>query len=126
MNSVTFVLLSPIIFLLLIGTMEAGRVFSAWLVITNEAREAARYGAVNYGREDVSLAALVRDHLDRRLSGVLVQDGLDPAPTVEVTSEAAPRVVVTIFYNVHLVIPIVREVLPNPFPLAAQSAMRAE
>lgn len=126
MNSVAFVLLAPIIFLLLLGTMEGGRVFAAWLVITNEAREAARYGAVNYGREDVSLATLVRDHLDRRLSGVLAPSGLAPAPTVEVTNETTPRVVVTIFYHVDLVVPLLRDVLPNPFPLAAQSAMRTE
>ncbi|MBI4507549.1 MAG: pilus assembly protein [Chloroflexi bacterium] len=126
MNSVAFVLLAPVLLLVLFGSLEGGRVLSAWLVITNEAREAARYGAVNYGREDVSLATLVRDHLDERLRGVLDERGLSPATSVLVTAEESPHVVVTVAYEVDLVVPVVRDVLPNPFPLVAQSTMRGE
>lgn len=126
MNSVAFVLLAPVLLLVLFGALEGGRVLSAWLVITNEAREAARYGAVNHGREDVSLAMLVRDHLDQRLRGVLDERGLSPATSVVVTAEESPHVVVTVGYEVELIVPVVREVLPNPFPLVAQSTMRGE
>ncbi|MBI2322979.1 MAG: pilus assembly protein [Chloroflexi bacterium] len=126
MNSVAFVLLAPVLLLVRFGSLEGGRVLSAWLVITNEAREAARYGAVNYGREDVSLATLVRDHLDERLRGVLDERGLSPATSVLVTAEESPHVVVTVAYEVDLVVPVVRDVLPNPFPLVAQSTMRGE
>ena len=45
---VTFALVAPVLMLILFGTMEMGRVLSAWMVITNEAREAARYGAVTF------------------------------------------------------------------------------
>lgn len=126
MNSVAFVLLAPVLLLVLFGALEGGRVLSAWLVITNEAREAARYGAVNYGREDISLPTLVRDHLDQRLRGVLDERGLSPATSVVVTAEESPHVVVTVAYEVELVVPVVRDVLPNPFPLVAQSTMRGE
>lgn len=47
-STASFALMAPLIFLVLFGTMEGARVFSAWLVITNEAVEAARYGAVRY------------------------------------------------------------------------------
>ena len=47
-STVSFALIAPIFLLIVFSTMEMGRVFNAWIVITNEAREAARYGAVTY------------------------------------------------------------------------------
>jgi hypothetical protein len=38
----------------------------------------------------------------------------------------SPLVQVTIYYQVQLVIPLVSNMLPNPFPIAARSAMRGE
>ncbi len=37
----------PVAILLLLGLMEGGRIVGAWVILTNEAREAARYGAIN-------------------------------------------------------------------------------
>jgi hypothetical protein len=51
-------------------------------------------------------------------------DGLVPAPVVRVTAD--PKVDVIISYQVPLVIPLVSQFLPNPFPLQARSVMRAE
>ncbi len=120
---VSFALLAPLILLLLFGAMEGARVFSTWMVITNEAREAARFGAVRYGTD--ALPQQVSTYLDDRLTGVLAKSGLVPSPTVAV-NETTQMVTVTVYYQVPLVIPIVRDVLPNPFPLAARSAMRGE
>jgi Flp pilus assembly protein TadG len=123
--------MAPLIFLVLFGIMEGGRVISAWLVITSEAREAARYGAVRFGTAD--LETQVETYIDQRLFGdsatrrddVLARSGLTPEPSVTI-DEITRRVTVTIYYKVDLVIPIVRDVLPNPFPLAARSSMRGE
>jgi hypothetical protein len=41
-------------------------------------------------------------------------------------SNQSPLVQVTIYYQVPLVIPVVANMLPNPFPIAARSAMRGE
>ena len=57
-STVIFAFVAPLLLLILFATMEAGRVFSAWLVITNEAREAARYGAVNHGGPEGTEASI--------------------------------------------------------------------
>jgi Flp pilus assembly protein TadG len=129
-TTVTFALIAPVFLLIVFGTMEVGRVFNAWMIITNEAREAARYGAVNY---DASKSAATEQTLQQtqvkafiadRLDGVLDQQYLTPAPSVVVTADR--KVQVTIYYKVPLVVPIVANVLPNPFPVAARSAMQGE
>jgi Flp pilus assembly protein TadG len=129
---VTFALIAPVFLLIIFGTMEMGRVLSAWMVITNEAREAARYGAVTYdagadpSTEMAAEKSAVAAYLSNRLTGVLNQQNLSPTPDVTITSEARPRVQVTIYYKVPLVIPLIKNILPNPFPIAARSAMRGE
>lgn len=125
-STATFALLAPVLFLVLFGAMEGGRVLFAWNVITNEAREAARYGAVNYGRTDVDLQALVEARLDNRLRSVLPAANITPPPSVVIQPDPARHVDVTVYYRVPLVIPLVRQVLPNPFPLRATSEMRGE
>jgi Flp pilus assembly protein TadG len=126
MNSLTFALLGPIFFLLTLGSMEVGRVLSAWAIITNEAREAARYGAVNYGRTDIDVATEVRQRAGQRVTAMLPPGGLTPAPQVAVSAGPPREVAVTVSYQVNLVIPVVNRVLPNPFPLTARSTMRGE
>jgi Flp pilus assembly protein TadG len=131
-STVTFALIAPVLMLILFGTMEVGRIFSNWMVITNEAREAARYGAVTYdaaadpSSELAAEQSAVRAYLSQRLQGQLDQTNLSPAPDVTITSEARPKIQVTIYYKVPLIIPLVSNVLPNPFPIAARSAMRGE
>jgi Flp pilus assembly protein TadG len=132
---VTFALIVPVFLLIIFGITEVGRVLNAWMVITNEAREAARYAAVTYdGTADqaTELAieqAVVQAYVQQRLNGVLDRTGLSPQPTVAFIptgSNQSPLVQVTIYYRVPLVIPLVSQFLPNPFPIAARSAMRGE
>jgi Flp pilus assembly protein TadG len=123
-STVAFALMAPIILYLLFGVMEAGRVFEAWLVITNEAREAARYGSVNYGLTDsATLNQAVLSYLDGRLAMSLAPSGIYRQPVV---NTSGGTVDVTVYYQVPLVIPLIKTVFPNPFPLAAHSVMRGE
>lgn len=41
-----FVIVAPVIILLLVSLVDFGRVFDAWIVSTNAAREGARYAAI--------------------------------------------------------------------------------
>jgi Flp pilus assembly protein TadG len=126
MTTLSFALVAPLLLMLLFGIMEMGRVMSAWMVITSEATEAARFGAVRYdrSRDPLAQAADVRGFITSRLNGVLAPAGLSPAPDVKVTS--TPTVDVTITYKVPLVIPLISNLVPNPFPLSARAVMRAE
>jgi len=66
---VEFALVLPILVLILMGIIEFGRIFFAYLVITEMAREGARYAAVGYIEEDVVL------HL-QDMAGILDSDRL--------------------------------------------------
>jgi Flp pilus assembly protein TadG len=126
-STVTFALMAPVVLMVLFGTMEAGRVMAAWLVITNEAREAARYGSVHHGlTDDATLSQATVSYLTQRLNAALPPSGLYRPPVVTITPQPTPNVDVTVYYRESLVIPLVSSVLPNPFPLMAHSVMRGE
>ncbi|WP_082874441.1 TadE/TadG family type IV pilus assembly protein [Arthrobacter sp. OY3WO11] len=60
--AVEMAILLPLLLLILIGTMEFGRVFNVQNSLTQAAREGARHGAINYNKasldvEGTSLAA---------------------------------------------------------------------
>ncbi|MDQ3811917.1 MAG: pilus assembly protein [Chloroflexota bacterium] len=132
---VTFALVAPVFMFIIFGTLEMGRVLSAWMVLTNEAREAARYAAVNYnGTADPAVelnrqTTNVRSYVQQRLSGVLAPSGMYRQPDVAFVpsgTNQSPLVQVTLYYQVGLVTPIISQFMPNPFPIAARSAMRGE
>ena len=131
-TTATFAMIAPVFLFIVFGTMEVGRVFNAWVIITNEAREAARYGAVTYdstqpaAAEQAAEQTTVTAYISQRLNGQLNAGYLTPTPTVVVTSDNPPRIQVTIYAQIPLVIPIVSNVLPNPFPVAARSSMQGE
>jgi Flp pilus assembly protein TadG len=120
--SVELALVLPVLLLILFGIMEFGRVFSAYLVITNAAREGARQAAI--GANNTTIVDTVYNAASSLgdLSSLTVS--IDPY-------EAASRVTgaeatVTVNYSVDLVVPIISSLAPDPFPLRAQSVMRVE
>jgi len=50
---VELALVLPVIILILFGTLEFGRLFHSYIVITNAAREGARLGAVGKSDEEI-------------------------------------------------------------------------
>lgn len=122
----TFALIAPVLLFIIFAVAESGRIMFTWLVLTNESAEAARYGAVRYDRNRTTAdqTADIQSFITQRLDGVLAPDGLLPAPKVTFSSTSV--VSVTLFYQVDLVVPLVSQFLPNPFPLSARSDMAAE
>ncbi|MBI2864298.1 MAG: pilus assembly protein [Chloroflexi bacterium] len=121
---IEFAIIAPLLFFLIFGIIEGGRVFSAWLVITNEAREGARFGVVRYG-DPVRGPTLVGDtkaHVEDRVSSQL--DPSNMSVSVQLTGD--PAVAVIVNYQVEIATPLIQSVFPNPFPLTAKSVMRAE
>ena len=57
---VEFALLAPVVILLLLAMVDFGRIFDAWLVTTNAAREGARYAAVYSTKDYMSDAQVVQ------------------------------------------------------------------
>jgi Flp pilus assembly protein TadG len=147
----TFALIAPLVLLIIFGVAEMGRVLQAWMVLTNEAREAARYASVNFDSTkdwtqtsvQASEQSAVQAYIANRLNGVLDQSYVSPAPSVVVTADSPRKIQVTIYYKVPLLIPLVNSFVPNQpcfsglpagdprigqlcFPVAARSTMRGE
>jgi len=113
-------LVLPILLMLLFGTIEFGRIFGAYMVISNLSREGARYGVV--GHDDVQIQNLILSHrawLDESKFSII----LSPSYAER---DKGDSLGITINYPVDLLIPIIAEIVPNPVNLSAQCLMRVE
>src|SRR2546430_11917162 len=104
---VSFALIAPLFLFTIFAISEGARIFNSWVIITNEAREASRYGAVRY---DSTLPAVpqqtaVLSYLNQRLTGSVDMTRLQPAPTATITPTGL--VDVTINYKVDIIIPMI-------------------
>lgn len=117
---VEFALVLPVLVLILMGIIEFGRIFFSYLVITEMAREGARYGAVGYIEEDVIL------HL-QGMAGLLNPEKLsvDVIPDDDMR-ERGQGLTVKIDYSVDLIAPVISAIVPDPLPLEASCTMRLE
>lgn len=117
---VEIALVLPLLLIILVGIIDFGRIFHGYIVITQAAREGARWGALGY--DDTKITAAVSD----------ATATLDPANlTLSVEPEAASRspgeqIIVQITYKVYLTTPFLSAVLPNPVQLTAKTIMRIE
>ncbi len=110
----------PVIILVLMGIVEFGRIFNAYLVLTNASREGARVAAVGGADLDVMNSILnVTPTLNQPSLSITVNP-------IETERSRGLPVTVTVNYNLQLICPVVNVILPNPFPLASQTTMRIE
>jgi Flp pilus assembly protein TadG len=130
---VSFALIAPVFFFLVFAISEGARVFNAWVIITNEAREAARYGAVHYDSTQTVAGqqTAINQYLSQRLNGSV--DFTQLAYTTSVTPgnlsatpPVFPTVDVTVSYRVPIIIPMISAVLGNSFPIRTRSIMVGE
>lgn len=117
---VELALILPVVLLLLTGMIEGGRIFHAYLTVVHAAREGAR------------TAAVVQD------DSVVVQRVQKAAPSlpadeleIEINPVASSRrrgepVQVSVQYGVHLVLPLISAIIPDPVRVRGQTIMRVE
>jgi Flp pilus assembly protein TadG len=122
-----FALVAPLVFLLIFGFMEGTRILSAWLILNNESREAARVASVAAGQV-ANPAAHACTTAITRASEML--DGTRLSCTPQSTYDANGDLIemtITLRYSVDLVIPLVVPVYKvDPFPIAARATVRPE
>jgi len=116
---VEFAIVLPILMLLLVGIMEFGRAFFSWVVITNGAREGARYGAI--GKSSSEITARVVD----------TTTGMEPSLITVSTTNAqgtpGTSVTVQVTYSLQIITPMMAAFFPsNPYPLTNTATMRLE
>jgi len=117
---VELALVLPILLVLLCGIIEFGRIFGAYMVISNLSREGARYGVV--GHDDSQIQNLIisqRAWLDESKFTIT----LSP---LYVERDKGDSLGVTIDYPVDLLMPIIADILPNPVNLSVECLMRVE
>lgn len=119
---VELALVLPILLMLLFGIIEFGRIYGAYMVISNLSREGARYGVV--GHDDSQIQYFIisqRAWLDESK----LTEGVSISPPYAERDKGG-SLGVTIDYPVDLLMPIIADILPNPVNLSVQCFMRVE
>lgn len=117
---VEMALVIPVLLLLFVGICEFGHILGAYMVISNLAREGARYGVVGHNDLEIEdLVAAQRTWLN--------EDKL----TVNISPEFSARyqgerLDIQIDYSVELMTPVFSNILPDPVPISANCSMRVE
>ncbi len=117
---VEMALILPVLLLLIFGIIEFGRIFNAYLIVTNAAREGARAGIV--GGSDLKIYQTVE-------GSAATLDTLQL--TVDVTPSSAYRVrgaalTVAVDYPVAIYTPVISNIVGNPYIVHGSSTMRVE
>lgn len=132
-STVEFALILPILALLLLGIMEGGRIFSAYVELQHVAREGARYASLNCTSfavrddqvEDWAAITLI-PWISTRLST------LDPSELVVSFSRIANLdgtetwVELDISYAMEIQTPVIGDITGNPLNLGSRMVMRTE
>lgn len=110
----------PLIIMLVMGTIEFGRLFHSYLLITNASREGARIAIT--GADDLTIIARVNDVT---LSLNNTKD-IDIAPEDPSVRYSGVPITVTVGYDHNIITPILDSILPNPVKLTSSTSMRME
>jgi len=117
---VEMALVLPILLLLFMGIFEFGRIMSAYMIISDLARDGVRHGVVGYS--DESITELITDRCAWLEAERLVVE-ISPSSG---NREKGEPLEVRVHYSLPLVAPFLSSMLPNPFPLESYCIMRVE
>jgi len=106
----------PIVVLLLLSMVDGGRIFYAWIVTTNGAREGARVAATGSSEADVIA------HVELVMGNVTVTDLL----TANTGGPSGEPVSVEVRHAVTVITPLISAIVGNPFTVSSIAVMRLE
>lgn len=115
-----FALILPLLILLLMGIIEFGRIFNAYIVLNHLSREGARYAAT--GESYTTIHDMITDGAAVLGAGSL-QITISPAQSH--LTRGNP-VTVKLEFDLPLFIPLINNLLSNPMHLTAETTMRVE
>lgn len=131
------------VLLLLMGIIEFGFIFYAYVRVSNGAREGARAGSLwlvdrmadGGGYYDPVLCDAVKNAVRSEVSaieddqiGITLAGGVVSCPDTGVTPEAGEAITVTVSYDYDMPVvsglPIIRDIIPSPFLVSRAVVMR--
>ena len=140
-----------VVLLLLMGIIQFGFIFYAYVRVSNATREGARAGSLWLMRGEPSLCATVAGGVWSEFADVEVSDitlGIDDTtitvegnptdpvdpvrcnPDEPVSLEEGQPITVTVAYDFDLpvvtALPIIRDIIPSPFPVSRSVVMRVQ
>lgn len=124
---VELALIIPIIVVMLMATLEFGRIFFTYLTVTHASREAARATVVSVQKDDT----FVRNKVIQAASWISPSDLTVEVLPNYITSPQPSRttgipLTVTVKCPVTLYTPILSDIMSNPFIVKSQTTMRIE
>jgi Flp pilus assembly protein TadG len=130
---VELALILPVLTLLLLGIMEGGRIFSAYVELQHVAREGARYAALKCTsievRDDqvsVWVTLTLVPLLESRLS-TLAADDLAVSFVRSLSADGTEMwVELDVSYPLQIQTPLISDITGNPFNLQSKMVMRSE
>ena len=121
---VELALILPILFMIIFGIIEFGRVFNAYVIVSNASREGARQAAV--GKADSE----VRTKVKNVASSLSIADGDIAIDPVKGSREYGDQVTVDVNYNLPIIAPFIDVILDSDgdgnYQLEASTSMRVE
>ena len=120
---VELALILPILVILLMSTIEFGRIFFTYLTITNASREAVRSTVIHTGKDN----AYIEQKVSAAASWLDTDDLiLEVTPSTPAHRTTGVPLTVKVTYPVELFTPVLSDVLSNPFMVKAETTMRIE
>ena len=117
---VEMALVIPLFFLLLFGVIEMGRVGFAYVTVSNASRAGVRMATTGGTDQDIqTVVSQAAPTLDQTELTTII------TPT-QAYRQSGQSVQVQVTYPVHLIIPLISNILPNPFIVSSTLSMRIE
>lgn len=116
---VEFALVLPVLALLLMGIIDLGRIISAQLIVSEAARDAARYASIGNGDTQVGQTVSA----DTSTLGNTVAWTITPTET---NRQSGGTVTVDVSYSVDLFDPLLAVVLGKTYSVQSTMSMRVE
>lgn len=117
---VELALVLPVLLMLFMGTVEFGRIFHSYLVITNASREGARVAVL--GGADTAISSRV-GQTTASLDSTKLQTTVTPASA---DRKSGVLSTVEVRYRISLIFPLFDVFIPNPLPVTSRTTMRVE
>jgi Flp pilus assembly protein TadG len=120
---VEFALILPLLLLLTLGVVDAARVFTSWISLTNGVREAALYASEESDPPRYADTTTINNRVAEEASDLDPANITIDAPTCDngTCDASSDTVTIRASYQMSLIFPLVQDVLGDPLTLSVEA-----